>query len=328
MALRMHHLHLGKVAAIGLLVAASGDLLSGFYTAHAPLFLFIRFCTGVGAGAAYTAVLAGFARLPEVQRGYALFVTLQFSISALALYLLPVFSRWLGANGMFWSIAALDMLGLALCARLPGRAVLSQEDQIARTELHVLLSRATVLGALGFLIYEAANVAQFTYIERLGVSLGFSDQQVGLALALASLAGIPGAFSIVLLGHRIGRMGGLSFGIVVSIAGLAIMLISAGMIPGGRYLPYAVGATLISFSWAFCLPFIQGLMAALDPHGSAAAAGSAASTIGGAIGPGLAAIVVSSGVYQHVLMFAIALLLLALTSFFIAGRHVVQPKAN
>ena len=83
MALRMHRLDLSKVAAIGFLVAAIGDGLSGFSAGHAPLFLFVRFCTGVGAGAAYTSVLAAFARLPDVNRGYALFITLQFTISGL-----------------------------------------------------------------------------------------------------------------------------------------------------------------------------------------------------------------------------------------------------
>jgi predicted MFS family arabinose efflux permease len=220
---------------------------------------------------------------------------------------------------MFLSIAALNVMGLLLSSNLPGRAVRADAAQTGRTELHVLLAWATVLGALGFLIFEAALVAQYTYIERLGVSLALSDQQVGSALLIASLTAIPGALSIILLGARVGRMGGLGFGVAVAIAGLVMMISTV------HFLPYVLGAALITFAWAFCLPYIQGLMAALDPHGSAAALGSAASTIGGAIGPGLAALVVGAGTYQHVMMFTIALLLLALTSFFIASRHVAQP---
>jgi predicted MFS family arabinose efflux permease len=319
MALRMHRLDLSKVAAIGFLVAAIGDGLSGFSAGHAPLFLFVRFCTGVGAGAAYTCVLAAFARLPDVNRGYAVFITLQFTISGLGLFLLPVFSQFLGAKGMFLSIATLNVMGVLLSSNLPGRAVRNDAAQVGRTELHVLLAWATILGALGFLIFESALVAQYTYIERLGVSLAFSDQQVGSALLIGSLAAIPGALSIILLGARVGRMGGLGFGVVVAIAGLVLMISTV------QFLPYVLGAALISFAWAFCLPYIQGLMAALDPHGSAAALGSASSTIGGAIGPGLAALVVGAGTYQHVMMFTTVLLLLALTSFFIASRRVAQP---
>ena len=315
MALRMHRLDLRKTAATGLLLAVLSDVLSGFSGDHPTTFMAIRFVGGVGTGAAYTAVLAAFARLPDVDRGYAIFVTLQFIISGLGLFILPVYSSLLGAGGMFWSMAALDLIGVWLTLFLPGRAMTQAVKPNERTELHVLLAWATIVGALGFLIYEAANTAQFTYVERLGVSLSFSDPQIGTALLFASLAGIPGAFSIVLLGNRISRMAGLAFGIVVSIFGLAIMIAAKS------FEPYLFGAIMISFSWAFCLPYIQGLMAVLDPHGSAVAAGSACSTIGGAIGPGLAALVIGTGEYRHVFLFAIGLLLLALTSFFFAGRH-------
>jgi predicted MFS family arabinose efflux permease len=320
MALRMHHLDLRKTAAIGFLVAAAGDLASAYTGDYPTVFLLIRFITGLGAGAAYTAVLASFARLPDTDRGYALFVTLQFIVSGLGLYLLPVFSEGLGASGMYLSIVVLDILGLWLCSVLPGKAMRDPDHQDQRSEIKVLLATATLLGALGFLIFEAAFTAEFTYVERLGVSLAFSDQQIGLSMLVGSLIGIPGAFSIVLLGNRLGRLGPLSFGMVMAMGGLAIMIIAE------TFVPYLIGSLLIGFSWAFCLPFIQGLLASLDPHGTAVAAGSATSTVGGAIGPGLAAIVISSGNYQHVFLFAIGLLLLALISFFFANHHTLRSQ--
>lgn len=320
MALRMHRLDMRRVAAIGFLVAALGDLAAGFTGDQPTLFMVIRLVTGAGAGAVYTATLASFARLPEVDRGYAMFVTLQFIISGLGLFLLPVYSALLGSSGMFLAFAALDVVGLAMTVYLPGRALTVAAVPGERTELHVLLAVGTILGALGFLVFEAAFTAQFTYVERLGVSLQFTDQQVGSAMLFASLAGIPGAFSILLLGSRIDRMTGLIFGIVVSIGGMVIM------ISAQHFAPYVLGSMMISFSWAFCLPYIQGLMASLDPHGSAVAAGSASATVGGAIGPGLAALVIGSGDYQHVFLFAIGLLLMALVGFFFAGRHAASPQ--
>lgn len=319
MALRMHHLDLRRVTVFGFLLAAAGDALSGFTTDHVTLFMVIRFLTGIGAGIAYTAVLGAFARLPEVDRGYAVFITLQFIVSGLGLFLLPVFSGVLGAKGMFLFIAALDVVGMWLCSSLPGKAVQTARAEGHRTELHVLLAWATILAALGFLVFEAANTAQFTYVERLGVALEFSDRQIGSSMLIASLAGIPGAFSIVMLGARFGRFAGLSFGFAVSIVGLMVM------INAQTFLPYVIGSMMISFAWAFCLPYIQGLMASLDPNGSAVAAGSATSTIGGAIGPGLAALVIGSGVYQHIFMFAIGMLLFSLMCFFVSGRCAAQP---
>jgi len=318
MALRMHRLDLRRIAILAFLVAAAGDIVSAFSTNQPMLFLSVRLLAGIGAGAAYTVVVAAFARLPDVDRGYGLFVTLQFIVSGIGLYLLPVYSAALGVEGMFLSIAALEIFALALLRHLPGRASDSPSFGGRKTELHVLLSWATLLGALGFAIYEAANTAQFTYLERLGVFLALSDQQIGSALLIASLAGIPGAFAIVLLGSRYGRMAPLSAGIGLSLCGLFALM------TGGSFGSYLLGASLMGFSWAFCLPYIQGLLASLDPHGSAVAAGAASSTIGGSIGPALAALALGGGSYTHVLGLAMCLLLVALASFWLASRRIIN----
>ena len=316
MALRMHRLDLRRVAYLAFALAAVGDIASAFSANHPMLFLAIRLVAGIGAGAAYTVVVAAFARLPDVDRGYGLFVTLQFIVSGVGLYLLPVYSATLGVEGMFLSIAALELGSFALLRHLPGQALPDDATGGRKTELHVLLSWATLLGAMGFAIYEAANTAQFTYLERLGVSLALSDQQVGTALLIASLAGIPGAFAIVLLGGRYGRMAPLSLGVGLSLCGLLVLM------AGGSFGNYLLGASLIGFSWAFCLPYIQGLLASLDPRGSAVAAGSASSTIGGSIGPGVAALALAGGSYSRVLGLSMCLLLLALLSFWLASRKI------
>jgi MFS family permease len=115
-------------------------------------------------------------------------------------------------------------------------------------------------------------------------------------------------------------MAGLACGITLSISGLVIMIFAQG------FAPYVLGTVIIGFSWAFCLPYIQGLMASLDPHGSAIAAGSASSTIGGAFGPGLAALVLGSSEYRNVFLFAISLLLVALTGLYFSSHHAARQR--
>ena len=315
MAFRMHHLHLRHIAMLGFALAAMSDFAAAFYLDQPTFFMTIRFVSGLGSGAAYTAVLASFARSPDMDRGYGMFVTLQFMVSGLGLYALPVFSDQLGASGLFMGLAGLEVLGLALAVNLPGRHAGNVRRERSRTEIQVLLAAATITGTLGFALFEAGYTAQFTYVERLAVALSFSDQQTGLALMIASLAGIPGAFCIILMGQRFGRIGPLTVGITIALAGISLLIASE------QFITYVLATSMISFSWAFCLPFIQGLLASLDPHGSAVAAASASSTMGGAIGPGLAAVVVVSGSYDMVFLFAGALLIAALLSFFYSSRH-------
>jgi predicted MFS family arabinose efflux permease len=322
MAFRMHHLDLRKTATLALAIAALADVASGFTPQQATWFLAARFVAGIGAGAAYTAAVASFARFKNVDSGYGIFITLQFIVSGIGLYVLPVYSASVGVSGMFLLIAAMDVLALMLARYLPGKAIDSWVGPTPRSEFKVLLAAATLFGLLGFGLFEAANTAQFTYVERLGVSFMYSDQQVGIALLIASLIGIPGAFSIIFLGNRFGRTGPLAFGIGVAIAGLLILTSTQHL------WSFLLGTSCLGFSWAFCLPYIQGLLASLDPNGSAVAAGSSTATIGGAAGPALAALIVVDGNYQRVLIFAIALFLVAFVCFFLAGRRAPESGSE
>jgi MFS family permease len=122
MAFRMHRLDLRRIAAIALALAMAGDIASGLAVNSDAGFLTARFLAGIGAGAAYTIALAAFARFADVERGYGIFVTLQFVVSGIGLYVLPVYSALLHTPGMFLLIAALDGFALLLVRHLPGRA--------------------------------------------------------------------------------------------------------------------------------------------------------------------------------------------------------------
>lgn len=315
MAFHMHGLNLRRTAMLAFAFAALGDAMSGF-VAHQPFFFIAaRVLTGIAGGAAYTTILAAFARERHVDRGYGMFITLQFIISGLGLYLLPVYSAWLSVTGMYLAFAALDVAGLVFCYWMPAKALWEPPGKSQKNELGVLLTGAVIFGTLGFALFEAANTAQFTYLERFGVSLSLTDHEIGLAMLVGSLCGIPGAFAIVLTGSRFGRTGPITLGVVIALVGLWI-LINAEQFSG-----VLAGSMLMGFSWAFCLPFIQGLLASLDPHGSAVAAGSAMSTLGGSLAPGLAALIVANESYRGVFHLSGLLFVAALLSFYLVRRR-------
>jgi predicted MFS family arabinose efflux permease len=268
-------------------------------------------------GAAYVTTASSFARLDDYERGFGLFVTLQFIISGLGLYIVPVYSDALGAQGLFVAFAVLDAIGLVLARSLPDEIAAGDPHRKSKSELHVLLTLAAILGIAGFALFEGANNAQFTYIERFGVALDLSEHDIGLALLIASLVGIPGAFTIVVIGHRFGTLGPLTLGIAIAVSGLLILIYSK------TYLWYFIGGCFMGFSWAYCLPYIQSLLASLDRQGSAIAAGTSLSTLGSALGPGAAALVVVGGNYGNVFRLSIALFVVTYACFFYAARHRV-----
>ncbi len=319
MAFRMHHLSLRQVAVAGLVIAVVADLASAALVGSGTAFLAARLVAGVGLGAAYVCAASAFPRYEDYDRGYGLFVTLQFIVSGVGLYLVPVFSDELGARGLFVVFALLDLLALSFARGLPGKAGASGDAARKRTEMGILLTLAAIAGIAGFTLFEAANNAQFTYIERFGVAQGLDEHRIGIALLFASLIGIPGAFAIVLLGHRFGTLRPLIAGISLAIAGLLVLMAAPS------YAGYVAGGCCLGFSWAFCLPYIQSLLADLDRRGSVIAAGTSLSTLGSAVGPGLAATAVAGGHYARVFMLAILIFVLALIGFVISARYRPVP---
>ena len=322
MAFQMHRVDLRRMAAVALAIAVVGDVISAYLAAPTAAFLLIRFITGSANGAAQIAALSAVARLDDAERGFGLVITLQFSVAALGCFILPVYSAELGATGMFLLFAVCDLLALSLARHLPGSAIDEPAGAVRRSERSILFSSVTLLALLGFGMFEAANTAQYTYLGRLGVAHAFSDHEVGTALMVASLAGIPGAFTIIVVGRRFGTIGPLVFGIGVAILGLAIL------ISRGEFAWYLMAGICLGFSWAFCLPFIQTLMASLDPNGSVIAAGTASASIGVAVGPGLAATVVESAQYERVFMVAIAMLIVSIAGFIVSICKIPTRRAE
>jgi len=313
-ALRVHRLNLRQLSTWALTFAIAADVASGFTAGSTMIFFAARIVAGIMLGATYVAAVSSFARYDGFERGFGLYVTLQFIVSGLGLYVVPVYADQIGAMGLFGAFAVLDLLALGFARFLPSEKADDSGDAESRSELKILLGLTSIMAILGFAAFEAANNAQFTYIERFGVFLGVSDQRIGSSLLIASLVGIPGAFSIVVIGQRFGTLGPLVFGITIAMAGLATLVFA------DSYAAYFFGSCCMGFSWAFCLPFIQSFLATIDRKGSAIAAGTSLSTLGSAVGPGLAAVVVADNAYGNVFMLSIGLFVVTMLFFIVAAK--------
>jgi len=313
-ALRVHHLNLRRLTTWALTFAIAADLASGLTAGSLTIFFAARIVAGIMLGVTYVAAVSSLARYDGFERGFGLYVTLQFIVSGLGLYAVPVYADQMGAMGLFGGFAVLDLVALGFARFLPSEKAASSGESESRTELNILLGLTAIMAILGFAAFEAANNAQFTYIERFGVFLDVSDRQIGVSLLIASLVGIPGAFSIVVVGQRFGTLGPLVFGIAIAMAGQAILLFA------DSYVAYFIGSCCMGFSWAFCLPFIQSFLATIDRKGSAIAAGTSLATLGSAIGPGLAAVVVADNAYGNVFMLSIGLFVVTLLLFVVAAK--------
>jgi MFS family permease len=306
--LRIHHVNLRQMAyfGLGLMVLADGGSIAA---AHLPfsLFVLLRFLSGVGGAAAYASVMGSFAGWREPDRAYGLFMAMQFAFSAAGLYGLPWILPDTGIAGLLVLFTLLDVLALFLVTRLPTASERFSTGLKVTVEWRVILASTSLLCLFGIGLFEAANMASFTYAERIGVSFGLEGVEIGLVLGIATMLGIPAGFGVYFLGSRFGRFKPIMAAALVQIAALLLLLSGKGQSS------YLVAMCLLAPCWGFALPYFQAIEARIDPGGSVVVAGGFATSFGGFAGPAIAASLVSDGSYGSMLLTACAGLLVAIT---------------
>lgn len=299
-ALNMHRLPLRRLATVGTLSLAISNLAGAMLYSDLPFFYSTRVLAAFGAGALYASVMSGFARDSRSERNYGLFMMLQFGLASLGLWSLPTFFPDMTAGQMYLGFSAVNLAALGLIRLLPSDAANDAGVAVKDSEWHLLLS-VPALGCLAALFFfEGSNVGTDAFIERIAVFGGYSDREIGAALGVASLCGVPGAFAIFFVGSRFGHR-------VPVIAGTVVGAVSlTGLMQANSYGVFFLWTCVHSMSWAFTTPYIQSLLADLDPGGAVVTAGGIASGAGGGVGPAVMAVMVTSEQYQSVLWVGLA----------------------
>ena len=320
MSIKMDTKNLQKLSRFTLIIAIFTDLLSAFTAGTTIIFFLIRVIWGLAMGVAHASSVSSIAHYDNFKQGFGIYVGLQFIVSGIGLYIIPVYADIIGVTGFFIGFAVLDFVALIFTKYLGSDYNEPVQKNKNNTSLGVMISVPAILAIIGFTVFEAANTAQFSYIERFGVISNLTEHQIGIALLVGSLLGIPGAFSIFILGDKFGLVRPLIFGFLLSISALTMLLLSS------NYLIFFITSCMLGFSWSFCMPFIESLLAKIDRKGRVVAAGSSISFFGSAFGPGMAAIVVSGDIYTNSFILSICLFSITLLIFLILGKQIKEPS--
>ena len=142
------------------------------------------------------AVYTSIASLKNYERGYGLFVLMQYSLSGIGLYYLILYADFLGAQGLYLFLATLNFIALLMIRSFQDLKAEPSSNEDSKSELKVLLTGVAFLAVVGFGIHEMSGVAQFTYIERIGANISIEDQSLSNIMLVASLLGIPGSMAV------------------------------------------------------------------------------------------------------------------------------------
>jgi predicted MFS family arabinose efflux permease len=285
---------------LGLLMV--GNFLSAFVTDYST-FQVLRFFTGMGGGAIVALCYATFALTAKADRNFGLGIMFVLVYSAAVYPLLPLVFAHVGMSGLLLFFGIFAVVGLPFVRQMPT----SGEEHIETDENAVNIGASRKMLALAAMfVYFVANFIVWTYIFRIGVAAGLSEQEVANGLSFSQFLGIAGAFTAAAVGARFGRGIPLSLGIL----GGAIPLIFLFGTTSAIW--YAVIVSIYQFAWNMTHPYLLAAMASFDPSGKMVVYATAMQFIGVSVGPALGAIAITSDGYENTLLMGIALLVASL----------------
>jgi MFS family permease len=301
--LRIRHLDPQKLTLVGLLVLGTFDLSSAFVS-HLPVWVFVavRLISGLGGAMIYAAVVASLASTKNPERGFGVFMVLQFGLSAVGLYGLPYALPNIGVVGMYLILGTFAFAALMLKDSVVHREKAAVEAAI---EIHTLMKPAAIFIMFGIGLYETANFMQYTYSERIGIGFGLSNFETGEALGIASLLGVPAALIVVWIGDRFGQLRPLLAAIILSAVAHLLLLMPTGAVS------YYLAVYILGGAWAVGLAYFYAIEARLDPGGSIVVVGGFFTSCGSVAGPALAAMLVQPDEFGSVIAVAIGVYVLA-----------------
>ncbi len=318
------------LAVTGNLVCIGLDSLPGLLTA--------RVATGFFNGLILSIVFVALCRSPNPDRYFGVYVFLQLSLQAILLPLLPGLLATAGITAVYLMFAAASAATALLVVVFPAQEAARPDEPasqgtpatdqtgpntrlssaattaVTRSVPGRRLSHWALLALAAQAIYFLAPAAIWGYFEAIGETFQLAMAQVGDALGMASLAGIAGAFTVILLGSRFNRMASMAVGTALSVLAVGVLLNGTGF---GWFL---LAAALVNFSWNFTFPYQMGTLALFDSSGAVAVLSLVVQLSGLSLGPLLASFLVTGADYTAVLWICAGWYVISYAMFHISAR--------
>jgi predicted MFS family arabinose efflux permease len=313
----VRRLTLRSVALWGIVVLVGADLACAIGTAQ-TLVVFSRFVGGTASGLILTACYAVYSH-SHPQRNFALFSIGQMTSSFLGVTAIPILSASLGWRSSLYFLACFTAVAFPLARQLPSHSYAKTQTE-ARSDTARKRSGVAVWAAVGGLLaYIIGEGAVWTFMERIGLASGLSEQNVNLAVSVCALAGVFGAVVMLVPSRRMGVVMPLTVTALMSVAGVAVIQTSSPAL-------FIAALCAFTFSWLAFSTVQFAVIAEADTAGTATISMSAAWYGGFSIGPYLAGALVDRYGFVPVQVLGIAGVLLAF--FSLLPLRIKRPLSN
>lgn len=277
----IHRASLRLIAAIGVTIAISGNILTALFADSYETILICRIAAGVGCGfalAAGNAVLSKAANPEEVYSRVAVYTAILLTAYFITI---PMIIRLFDYKGFFLLIALQMSFTIPLLLRLPSRrdANAGPNRICLSTKPSSMRSWAGTGLFMAAFIFLLRDTVAWAFAERVGTGLGLSAETLGTVFATNALISISGGIFAALIGLRWGWTAAVGFGITATgLTTVAIVQTHSAVVYSGLVIVWS-GLML------FTMSYVMGLAARLDTTGRLPVAVGGSMQMGIAAGP-------------------------------------------
>lgn len=229
--------------------------------AQLDMLLVLRCISGIGSGILYSYAIYCLGRMNGPDRSFGILLFVQTALFSSSAVILPMVAEWKGFSGAIYYLVAWFVLLCLVCFCLPTRQ--SEEGKVVSSE--PMLSGLTLIGVcslLGMLFLQLSIYSLWGFVEGIASEAGIAPVDIGWAISIGLLGGLPGAALPSIAGRHLGRMPMILLG---SLAVLAAIYMFATRIHSATDM--AIAVFLMNFGWNLALSYYMSSVVTHDPTG-------------------------------------------------------------
>lgn len=273
-----------KVVFFASLIEVLGNLLSIFIKTDYSFLITVRFITGFTVGALFSVAFAGLGDTEKANRNISIATGAQLVAAGLIFFILPDIIQLWGINGAFITYLVTSAIIVLFSFAVPDSGLDLQTLKTIRGK-SVL---APLWGVIGSLIFFIGYGSYWSFIERMGLKEGLSQDSIGNALGIASWIGILGSLVASWVGDRI-----KNYFWPMLVACLGQLFCITIMSNGFGLLEFVFAVSLYAFFQLLWIPFQISSTAQVDVSGKLVSLVPSGQTMGLALAPVLSSLFIT-----------------------------------
>lgn len=307
----------------GLAIYAGLNFGSPLIEGHTGIVV-LRALSGFVGGGVFAIVVAALGDNREPDRAFGIAQAVQGLVMGALFVWAPALMSDAGINSLFYLMAFLALIAMLFLPRFPRYGIVDAglDTRGNTNDASHLAPIALYAGLFGGFAYYLAVFGFWGFIERMGVQAGLEETTIGYALGVSQLAAIFGALLAAAAAQKFGRVIPM---LIALIGQLWVLWVLVGQFSAWAF--YA-GACLYQGLYVMATAYQLGVIAQLDSKGKFIVVMTALQGLGAALGPSIAAGLISDGDYSGINMAAAATLIVSLGLFLYLAHSANKHKTQ